>query len=97
MVTVSCTLKESLNRKNYKFLDAKNFIRWSSKLSFVRNSLTKVYDLSPDLSPGSSPWDTNRTYRTRSSKRKYESAHFFTQAEIKAKLLKISKYKKNFS
>ena len=35
---------------------------------------------SPDLSPGSSPWDTNRTNRTRSSGGKYESAHFFTPA-----------------
>ena len=35
---------------------------------------------SPDLSPGSSPWDTNRTNRTRSSGGKYESAHFFTSA-----------------
>ena len=35
---------------------------------------------SPDLSPGSSPWDTNRTNRTRSSRGKYESAHFFTPA-----------------
>ena len=30
----------------------------------------------PDLSPGSSPWDTNRTNRTRSSGGKYESALF---------------------
>ena len=37
---------------------------------------------SPDLSPGSSPWDTNRTNRTRSSGGKYESAHFFTPAQI---------------
>ena len=36
---------------------------------------------SPDLSPGSSSWDTNRTNRTRSSGGKYESAHFFTPAE----------------
>ena len=34
----------------------------------------------PDLSPGSSPWDTNRTSRTRSSGGKYESAHFLTTA-----------------
>ena len=32
----------------------------------------------PDLSPGSSPWDTNRTNRTRSSGGKYESALFLT-------------------
>ena len=37
---------------------------------------------SPDLSPGSSPWDTNRTNRTRSSGGKYESAHFFTPADF---------------
>ena len=30
----------------------------------------------PDISPGSSPWDTNRTNRTRSSVGKYESALF---------------------
>ena len=35
----------------------------------------------PDLSPGSSPWDTNRTNRTRSSGGKYESAPFLTPAE----------------
>ena len=35
----------------------------------------------PDLSPGSSPWDTNRTNRTRSSGGKYESAHFLTPAD----------------
>ena len=35
---------------------------------------------SPDLLPGSSPWDTNRTNRTRSSGGKYEFAHFFTPA-----------------
>ena len=35
----------------------------------------------PDLSPGSSPWDTNRTNRTRSSGGKYESAHFLQPAE----------------
>ena len=34
----------------------------------------------PDLSPGSSPWDTNRTNRTRSSGGKYESAPFLTPA-----------------
>ena len=34
----------------------------------------------PDLSPGSSPWDTNRTNRTRSSGGKYESALFLTPA-----------------
>ena len=33
---------------------------------------------SPDLSPGSSPWDTNRTNRTQSSGGKYESAPFLT-------------------
>ena len=32
---------------------------------------------SPDLSPGSSPWDTNRTNRTQSSGEKYESALFW--------------------
>ena len=32
---------------------------------------------SPDLSPGSPPWDTNRTNRTRSSGGKYESALFW--------------------
>ena len=32
----------------------------------------------PDLSPGSSPWDTNRTNRTQSSGGKYESALFLT-------------------
>ena len=37
---------------------------------------------SPDLSPGSSPWDTNRTNRTRSSGGKYESAHFLTPASF---------------
>ena len=37
---------------------------------------------SPDLSPGYSPWDTNRTNRTRSSGGKYESAHFFTPAVL---------------
>ena len=36
----------------------------------------------PDLSPGSSPWDTNRTNRTRSSGGKYESAHFLTPASF---------------
>ena len=37
---------------------------------------------SPDLSPGRSPWDTNRTNRTRSSGGKYESAHFLTPADF---------------
>ena len=36
----------------------------------------------PDLSPGSSPWDTNRTNRTRSCGGKYESAHFLTPARL---------------
>ena len=36
---------------------------------------------SPDLSPGSSPWDTNRTNRTRSSGGKYESALFLRPAQ----------------
>ena len=36
----------------------------------------------PDLSPGSSPLDTNRTNRTRSSGGKYESAHFLTPASM---------------
>ena len=36
----------------------------------------------PDLSPGSSPWDTNRTNRTRSSGGKYESAPFLTPAVL---------------
>ena len=36
---------------------------------------------SPDLSPGSSPLDTNRTNRTRSSGGKYESAPFWVPAE----------------
>ena len=31
----------------------------------------------PDLSPGSSPWETNRTNRTQSSGGKYESARFW--------------------
>ena len=35
---------------------------------------------SPDLSPGSSPLDTNRTNRTRSSGGKYESAPFWVPA-----------------
>ena len=35
---------------------------------------------SPDLSPGGSPWDTNRTNRTRSSGGKYESALFWVPA-----------------
>ena len=35
---------------------------------------------SPDLSPGSSPWDTNRTNRTRSSGGKYESVIFLRPA-----------------
>ena len=35
---------------------------------------------SPDLSPGSPPWDTNRTNRTRSSGGKYESALFWVPA-----------------
>ena len=38
----------------------------------------------PDLSPGSSPWDTNRTNRTRSSGGKYESALFLTPPLYKA-------------
>ena len=38
----------------------------------------------PDLSPGSSPWDTNRTNRTRSSGGKYESALFLTPALFQA-------------
>ena len=37
---------------------------------------------SPDLSPGSSPWDTNRTNRTRSSGGKYESALFWVPASL---------------
>ena len=37
---------------------------------------------SPDLSPGSSPWDTNRTNRTRSSGGKYESALFWVPAAL---------------
>ena len=36
----------------------------------------------PDLSPGSSPWDTNRTNRTRSSGGKYESALFLRPANL---------------
>ena len=44
---------------------------------------------SPDLSPGSSPWDTNRTNRTRSSGGKYESAHFFTPAVQAKDCLKV--------
>ena len=44
----------------------------------------------PDLSPGSSPWDTNRTNRTRSSGGKYESAHFLTPAEnIRVKVISV--------
>ena len=35
---------------------------------------------SRDLSPGSFPWDTNRTNWTRFSGGKYESAHFFKPA-----------------
>ena len=35
---------------------------------------------SPDLSPGISPWDTNRNNRTRPSEGNYESAQFFTPA-----------------
>ena len=38
---------------------------------------------SPDLSPGSSPWDTNRTNRTLSSGGKYESALLWIPAVIK--------------
>ena len=34
----------------------------------------------PDLLSGSSPWDTNRTNRTRSSGVKYESALFLVPA-----------------
>ena len=34
----------------------------------------------PDLSPGSSSWDTNRTNRTQSSGGKYESAPFWVPA-----------------
>ena len=34
----------------------------------------------PDHSPGSSPWDTNRTNRTQSSGGKYESAPFWVPA-----------------
>ena len=49
---------------------------------------THIYNLfleysiveSPDISPGNSPWDTNRTNRTRSSGGKYESAHFLVPA-----------------
>ena len=44
---------------------------------------------SPDLSPGSSPWDTNRTNRTRSSGGKYEAAHFFTPADFTFNLIFI--------
>ena len=44
----------------------------------------------PDLSPGSSPWDTNRTNRTRSSGGKYESAIFLTPAEFLDKQLKFN-------
>ena len=35
---------------------------------------------SPDLSPGSSSWDNNRTNRTQSFRGKYESALFWVPA-----------------
>ena len=46
--------------------------------------LFQVYSMidPPDLSPGSSPWDTNRTNRTQSSGGKYESASFWGPADI---------------
>ena len=37
----------------------------------------------PDLSPGSFPWDTNRTNRTQSCGGKYESAPFWASAPTK--------------
>ena len=42
---------------------------------------------SPDFSPGSSPWDINRTNRTRYSGGKYESAHFFTTSYLRSKII----------
>ena len=50
---------------------------------------------SSDLSPGSSPWNTNRTNRTRLSGGKYESAHFFTP-ELNRKTRYNDVYSKTF-
>ena len=47
----------------------------------------------PDLSPGCSPWDTNRTNRTRSPGGKYESAHFLTPAQKSKKEIENLKEK----
>ena len=38
---------------------------------------------SPDFSPGSSQWDTNRTNRTHSPRGKYESALFLDPPELR--------------
>ena len=52
-----------------------------SMVQHIYNLLQEYSTLdSPDLSPGRTQLDTNRTYRTRSSGEKYESARFWGPA-----------------